>query len=445
VWVGVDDTDGPDGGCTTFVLTELLELARSQGLDLLGWPRLVRLNPNVPYKTRGNGAMAVRLGHGRGVPRPIGEIAGRPVLSYPAGRPARRAERERFLAAAAPLVDRLAAPGEQSDPVLVVADGRPSRRLYRSAVARLVPIAEAREAWVDGPPRVWSRGPRRGFVGASAAIAWRPGRRTFELLAYRRPERIGRPREIDRGSVARAVARFPGLVLCEDPRTRRLLIAPHTDCPILFGLRARTPAELPAARAAVRSEPVERWLLFETNQGTGDHWMRRRLAAWPRLASGSAVGLVADLPEVLEGGHVRFLLRDGRGRRSTGLAFEPGKTLPKVVASLRPGDRVRVDGGRARDGSIHVERLTVLALADRPGSLGPPRCAACRRTAGSLGRGRGYRCPGCRRRFPPEAAVRRSVPVPYPPGTYEPVLSARRHLHALSRDPANGAHAPAIR
>lgn len=57
--IGIDDTDSPNGMCTTYlgalIYRELSRLA--EPLDL---PRLIRLNPNIPpYKTRGNGAVAM--------------------------------------------------------------------------------------------------------------------------------------------------------------------------------------------------------------------------------------------------------------------------------------------------------------------------------------------------------------------------------------------------
>ena len=57
--IGIDDTDSLGGGCTTWLITEIIsELSE---LDLVDFPRLVRLNPNVPWKTRGNGALSLSL------------------------------------------------------------------------------------------------------------------------------------------------------------------------------------------------------------------------------------------------------------------------------------------------------------------------------------------------------------------------------------------------
>jgi len=40
--------------------------------DIIGYPKLVRLNPNVPWKTRGNGAVSLQIGTGKGKKVKIG-------------------------------------------------------------------------------------------------------------------------------------------------------------------------------------------------------------------------------------------------------------------------------------------------------------------------------------------------------------------------------------
>jgi len=52
MFVAFDDTDSLESMCTTFLATEMI---KALGVyDLIGLPRLVRLNPAVPWKTRGN-------------------------------------------------------------------------------------------------------------------------------------------------------------------------------------------------------------------------------------------------------------------------------------------------------------------------------------------------------------------------------------------------------
>src|SRR5512137_14628 len=52
--VGIDDTDSLQGMCTTYLAALLVEK-----LSVKGYARLIRLNPNIPYRTRGNGAIAL--------------------------------------------------------------------------------------------------------------------------------------------------------------------------------------------------------------------------------------------------------------------------------------------------------------------------------------------------------------------------------------------------
>ncbi len=432
----MDDTDSPSGGCTTHVLTDLIDLARTSGLDLIGEPRLVRLNPNVPWKTRGNAALSARFGAGVGPRRAVGEIERRTVWSYARSRVPDVTAVRAFERAAWDRVLRGSRSGEEgTDPALVVAPRHLPAALYWKAVREVVPVAEARANLERAGASWWTESSDRGLVGAAAAVAW-PGRHpTWELTSYRDPARLGSPREIDGESVRRVARETASLFLCDDPRTRRLLVAPHTSCPILFGLRGTRPADLLRARGRVRSEPVDRWVLFRTNQGTGDHLVRRRAAGLGPFLSARVVGTVARPPTTLRGGHVRFVVTDDEGTELECVAFEPTKTLPRVARTLVAGDRVEVWGGRGDTTTFRLEGLRILRLRPRHARPIAPACPGCGRRAGSLGAGRGYRCPGCRRRWPPEAAVRERERPVYPVGEYHPTPSARRHLAPRGPEP----------
>jgi tRNA(Ile2)-agmatinylcytidine synthase len=431
VRIGIDDTDSPEGGCTTWVLTEVIRLARELGTDPIGEPRLVRLNPNVPWKTRGNAALTVRLEHGRGTPSPVGEIDGRAVLAYRRGVPLTAGESQRLVRDLWRRVRELAPHRPGTDPALV-ASARPlPARLYWNAVRGIVRVQDVRSALRDAGAIVRVRSGRRGIVGASAAIAWPARRRTWELLAYREPGRLGSPRSVDRQSVLEAEEAEPALFLCHDERTRRLLVSPHTPCPILFGLRSQSPSAPLRARATIRSEPVDRWMLFRTNQGTGDHLVRRRsVGQIAPLSSAIVEGVVGGPVEILAGGHVSFALQDQAGESLPCVAFEPTKTLPAVARGLRTGDRLEVWGSRGRTRALRLEGIRVVRLAT-PSRWAVPRCPSCSRRAHSLGTGRGWRCERCRRVFPLEYSGREVTGRVVRPGVYHPTRSARRHLAPL--------------
>ncbi len=273
VTIGIDDTDGPTGGCTTYALTEIVRVAGSLGVDLIGEPHLVRLNPNVPWKTRGNAALSARFGRGRGTSKSMGRLSGRPVRAFPRGAPLPAALLDRFLETAWAAVLSASDPGPRSDPAMVAFGPRPDPAFYYRAVRSVVRIPEARAELRRWGGRAWTRGSARGLVGATAAAAW-PGRRvTWEVIGYRHPDRLGTRREVDPGSVQAAEGRFPGLFQCYDPATRRLLVAPHTPCPILIGLRSTDPTELPGpSDRSDRSRSTGGWSSGRTRGPATTSW-----------------------------------------------------------------------------------------------------------------------------------------------------------------------------
>lgn len=408
MWVGVDDTDSPSGGCTTWVLTELVRVAREHRLNLVGEPGLVRLNPNVPWKTRGNAALRLRLGHGKGRRRTIGSMDAKPVACFARGAPLTSDESDGFFDDAWRRVVAASPHEKGTDPALVASPVQPPAALYWSAVREIVTVEQATRALRVSRARWRTRSGRRGLIGAAAALAW-PGRRgTWELIAYRPGERVGRPREVDMGSVLQAQREHPDLFLCHDARTRRLLVSPHTPCPILFGLRG-TSAQAPlAALPTIRSERVERWLLFRTNQATGDHLVERSSGDLRTYRSGVLTGTVAGSVAILKGGHVRFSLRDSGGRRRPSRSSRrrrsrrwpassgpgtgsvsggaPGRagpsgsrgssssSSPTTAAGLRQG-ATDASGRRARSGRAGGGNVTAAAARSRsrPAGGGAPR------------------------------------------------------------------------
>ncbi len=419
LWIGVDDTDSLQGMCTTYLATEIVrDLTRD--FDLIGYPRLVRLNPNIPWKTRGNGAICIRIGRGSGLPFVLGEIDGRPIRSYRRGKtpPDPSGVSERI----AGLVERWARFDDpMTNPAFVLLRRPPSPGLYWNAVRGFVSKRTALAAIRRrGIVRLYKNG--RGLIGASAATAWRPQDRTYEVLTYRHPAAWGTERWIDAASVVQMDREFPSTFNNYDYDARRVVIAPHSPCPVLFGIRGDDPSVLPRAMATVQGERPERWLIFETNQGTDDHVSRR-----PGFRVGTTVqilGRVRSTPRVLPGGHV--VLRVGNIDMT---AYEPSKQFRTLVKALDVGDQVQAIGAiRKSPRTLNIEKLWVQSVAPIQRKVANPWCALCRRRAKSLGHLQGYRCLGCRTRFPSSAAMVVRVDRDVHLGWYEPPVGSRRHL-----------------
>src|SRR5207245_10607318 len=94
---------------------------------------------------------------------------------------------------------------------------------------------------------------------------------------------------------------FPSTFNTYDYDNERVVIAPHSPCPILFGIRGDEPGVLPEAMRSIRGERPAGWLLFETNQGTDDHVVPRSVME-PRQTV-RAEGRVERFPRVIRGGH----------------------------------------------------------------------------------------------------------------------------------------------
>src|SRR5947208_16115507 len=79
LWIGVDDTASLRGMCTTFLAAELVR-GLTMDFELIGYPRLVRLHPTIPWKTRGNAAVCLRFGSCRGRLMTVGELGEKVIL-----------------------------------------------------------------------------------------------------------------------------------------------------------------------------------------------------------------------------------------------------------------------------------------------------------------------------------------------------------------------------
>lgn len=61
LYIGIDDTDSPDGMCTTYLASQIINKFEDNGIELVDYPRLIRLNPFARFKTRGNGGVSLKI------------------------------------------------------------------------------------------------------------------------------------------------------------------------------------------------------------------------------------------------------------------------------------------------------------------------------------------------------------------------------------------------
>jgi len=378
--VGFDDTDSRAGGCTTSLAQPVRDLFPR--LTPAGPARLVRLNPNVPWKTRGNGAVA---------------------LSFEEDAPLDDA-----LARVRRLIERVAQREEGTSPGIVVSRAPLPPWLYEAAVTRIV---ERGELPLDGATMRWWGG--RGVIGAAAALSWPAKRTTWERIVYRDIM----TRHVDPLRVRDVELSFPTLFDTYDLVEDDVVCVPSSPCPVLWGLRGTDPDELERASATLGPQRPARETLFLTNHASDDHLVDRASDAVRAYDSARVRGRVASDP-IERNGHVHL---EVEGLRCA--AYAPTRSFRAVVAQLRAGDDVTVCGGchEGPDGrlTLGIEKMNVHATTPR--RVGNPHCPTCGRAMKSAGRGAGYRCCGSRATAPRTTSAALF-------GWYEVPSSARRHL-----------------
>jgi tRNA(Ile2)-agmatinylcytidine synthase len=416
--LGIDDTDSRFGHCTTHLGYLITSELASLGCSFPTYPRLVRLNPNVPFKTRGNAAVCIEFEAGSEGLRDKAFLAAERLMEE-------EADVENGANAALVMAPR-------DDPQL----SGFFRQIYLRAVSGVVNYRGVIRTVSDMgiPHRLLGNG--MGVVGAVASMGFscELDDHTYELIAYRRPERCGTRRSIDPRSVVEMEAQtFPHTFNSYDHESGRVLVAPTGPDPVLAGVRGDSPKTVLEAfrKVGIGEEPLGH-MVYATNQCTDAHLTCRLATPLKAYSAGWLEGAVASVRHS-QGGHLILELRSKDSSTSLCMVYEPSGDLRRVARLLRPGDSVRVSGGVRRATSknpavVNVERIDVLSTSTESIKMSP-RCAACGSGMKSEGQGKGFQCRKCGLKSGGAAAKRPlEAPRAIIPGTYLPSPRAQRHL-----------------
>ena len=413
--IGLDDTDSTRSGCTTYIAAVLVEKLEKKGAEFLDYPSLVRLNPNVPWKTRGNGALCLRIELDQKLEPKIKEI----------------------------VVDAVEALSDLdckgTDPGIVFFD-KPEipgefKDFTRNAVTGVVTLKKATRLISKYGGEALGFNSCRGIIGALAAIGETfEGDHTYEAIAYRTPENRGAKRRVDESSIFEMDRLTePYTFNNVDSEKHRVIITPRGPDPILFGVRGETPEIVKKAFGLVKTlEPVERWVVFRTNQGTDAHLTQvSSLSDLKPYSSVIARGEVSRNPRVVPLRHVIFSLKDESGEVDCA-AYEPTGSLRKVARQFIIGDLLEVHGA-VRKGSaskaltVNLEKMNILSLVPRV-KYQNPMCQDCGKRLESMGKGQGFRCKKCGGRFEHARKVEVSERRKLRSGLYVTSTRSQRHL-----------------
>jgi tRNA(Ile2)-agmatinylcytidine synthase len=411
--IGFDDTDSLLGRCTTqlaFKITDyLLNKIKAQFLD---YPLLIRLNPNIPWKTRGNGSVCLRV---------------------------KIKNHEKIIEYVKQCVEEGSDVCSGANPGLVFFSGEKipdvMKEFSRVAMFDVLSRHKAEKVAKKHLVQYFTFGNGQGLVGSLAAIgSMLYGDHTFEAIAYRKRENYGTLRLVDVSKVIDYDKEtFPNTFNNYDRDHRRVLIAPHGPDPVFCGIRGENPELVVSSLEKLQpEEKLDGYMVFRSNQGTNMHLQNElNLSEIKAYTAGYLHCKIITKPRTIQGGHVLFEVEDFKCSISQAAVYEP-TGLMKIASRLEIGDVIEIGCGVRKETSRHpktlnIEYISVLKLVETY-DLYNPLCKSCKKRMKSEGRNKGFQCDRCQ--YKDSNAKKICVPQNrnIKTGLYIPTPKSHRHL-----------------
>jgi len=369
--LGIDDHDSHFGGCTTYVAYKLIHELLKENLNIIPLPALVRLNPYIPFKTRGNAAVRIVID--------VKDISEKDFIEH---------IRE--------IVDKYREKRGKADPGIAVTlvDNLEKLKIlykvYKKAVTDVITsdqidkICRKLNIYIHGG---------RGKIGAVACLGFIPDRdSTFELLAYGDPS-IKKNIDLNIQIFSLLDNLFRLYTFANiDLENEKILIFPSGPDPVIYGVRGDSPLHvifLSSLVQAIAKIDIEGWLLFHTNQATGIHLeysenIMRTFNPYKTIVKIIKISRTEDR-------HLQCFTEKDPNVFSYRHIGDPCTFLEKSL-----GDIVEVWGGlRIKDGKYFIYVEGCRKLSRRLVKVLNPRCPRCGSTLKSLGKGKGFFCKRC--------------------------------------------------
>ncbi len=387
---------------------------------------MVRLNPNIPWKTRGNGAICFKVGKGKGKKTKIGKINNKDVFCYSDFSEIKNTDEIEKIVE--DTINEFAwFEDDNTNSGFVLLKKQPDHKLYDKAVKDILTIDEIKSFLKEEKAVFKGYKNCRGLIGATCSIAWNPTKdKTFELIAYRKKDKWGSKRAVEPESVKKMDESITSTFDNFDYSNNHNRLVPSSPCPILFGIRGEKVDGLVLAKKMIKSEEIDSWIIFESNQGTDEHLQRKKIVDVKSFESTILEGIVCKEPKTIQGGHVIFIIKDETGEIDCG-AYEPTKEFRHVVRDLIVGDLLVVYGGvREKPLTVNLEKIFVKNLKEKNVKVENPICPKCGKHMKSKGENQGFKCVRCKTKSDKPIIEKQERMIHT--GFYEVPVCARRHL-----------------
>jgi len=406
--IGIDDTDSPKGMCTTFLAYKIINRLKKENVDFLDFPNLVRFNPNIPWKTRGNGAVGIKISTSN--PKKIKNLVKKFVKQYSD-------------------VKNGANPGL----VFCQDEKIPNEfsKLSSDAMWKLIHRNEAKKILSKHNLDFFYLGNGQGLVGATSVLGYNFQDETYELLSYRKSSQFGKKRILDKSKVKEMQEKtYPNTFNSFDSKKNKVLLMPHGPDPVFYGVRGEDSTTLISASKMIQpKEKLAGYLIFKSNQGTGDHLKNEiDVNNFLPYTSGTLQGAVTKKPIVTKGGHVFFSIIVDNVKINCAV-YKPTR-ITDVAKELIVGDILKVGGGIRKATKTHprilnLEFIQIIKL-EKKSKLINPFCKNCQKHMKSKGKNQGFQCVRCKKTS--DHKNRQFITRSVKEKIYIPDVSAHRHL-----------------
>lgn len=367
VFLGLDDTDFIESGCTTERMNDLLINIINQLNAVELERRLVRLWPFAKKRTRGNGALGSII--------QINSLQKNALIDTCSLWFEKLKEE----------IDSKSIELIKPSPCLIISFNKSPENWYWSSVRGHVNPSSRKKQVEENNCIIFTHNSDWGVVGASAAIAWLPpSTSSWELISWRRKSLIGTDRMVNFHDISLLDEKFPDTFVNRDPTKKRGLIAPRTPCPVLYGIRGLNSKSVQEAHLWLQSqkkiENCESYAVHISNQLSDDHIISTR------------TGTVVSKSQETKGGH-SYLDVISNSELLTIIAFKEGGEVNNLLRKLIPGDIICWTGIVSPNDSIHLEKLNLI----NPSPRIQCRPSCCNRTMRSSGKNQKLKCKTCRK------------------------------------------------
>jgi len=433
--IGMDNIDSYWGGCTThfgyIVIKKIISLKGS----IVDYPKLIRLNPDIPWKTRGNGSVCIDALIPRRYLNPFLQWLNDKMIEY---------------------LDITRGFSIKIQPAVVVMNGDLLDRqdyemlegLYKKSLTKIVRIKEAEDvlkALDEKILAVYTPSGKRGLIGALSSMGnMLVNDYTYELLIYRDINIRGRERfKAPKTEIIRLLIEDEHTFAHVDMEKEKILISPGGPDPVIAGIRGNKLSKIMKLFRRIRNYlDYDGWVIYVTNQGTHEN-LQMAKSGDTNYYRQTFIGLKMNRKVRTYGGHLFVYGYSNSNQVMVNFYYESGRMRSLIDSIPIRNISIWVGGGikpnKLSDTPNIVVNPQLVIIENNVANIwvkAKPICPHCKIALTSAGTEHGYKCKKCNYNIPKlDLMINKTISLPHiimPP--YRSILHISKPLKRMGRE-----------